>query len=450
MTTGKQRLHPLSPVLNGIKSLGVVMAAISWQGFAQFGVTVGGMIVAAGGVLGLIWAWIAWRFTGFEIADRELRISEGALMRRHRTIPLQRLQSVEVVQPLLARPVGLAQLRCEVVGAAKTEAPLSYLTLRDATELRERLLALSKQPTGDTAVEDGEPPGSDEPTAADADAVNPAVPVLTVPSGLLLRSQLLTPQVFALPFAVAVTVVFFVVNPDATFFGVAALISALLGILLSPVRQAMGNYDFTLTKTDDELLIRRGLTERRAQTLPHERVTAVMIQRPLLWRWAGWVRCRVANAGGSVQDGNLSGGTLLPVGSHKQARTVTTHALSGVDLTAVRLTGVPRRARWRSPIGHPALGAALGERVFVCRRGRFAPRLVAIPYARIQSVRVTQGRWQRALRLATVSVDVAGGLGFPARASHRDVGEALDLALRLRERSRAASQAERDRRDRVG
>ncbi|MGH8878521.1 MAG: PH domain-containing protein [Stackebrandtia sp.] len=431
MTTGKQRLHPLSPVLNGIKSLGVVLAALSWQGFAQFGVTIGGAIVATGGALGLVWAWIAWRFTGFEIVERELRISEGALMRRHRTIPLQRLQSVEVVQPLLARVVGLAQLRCEVVGASKTEAPLSFLTLTEATRLRERLLALSK--SGEDA-EAAEPDAEAEPSTGDE-------AVVTVPAGLLLRSQLLTPQVFALPFAIAMTVGFFVVRPDATFFGVAALVSALLGIMLSPVRQAMGNYGFTITETEAGLRIRRGLTERRTQTLPLPRVTAVTIHRPLLWRWAGWVRCQYANAGGTAEANQALAGTLLPVGTHERARTVTTHALSGVDLTTVRLTGVPRRARWRSPVGHPALGAALGERVFVCRRGRFAPKLVAVPYARIQSVRVTQGRWQRALRLATVSVDIAGGLAIGPRASHRDVDEALDMALRLRERAREAARA---------
>lgn len=436
MSPGRQRLHPLSPVLTGIKSLGVVMAAISWQGFANFGVTIGGMIVAGGGFLGLVWAWVAWRFTGFEIAERELRISEGALMRRHRTIPLQRLQSVEVVQPLLARLVGLAQLRCEVVGASKTEAPLSYLTLRHAGELRERLLALSRQP--DTEP-DGEATPAEPDTDADVDTAEPpAAPLLRVDSGLLLRSQLLTPQVFALPFAIAVTVVFFVARPDATFFGVAALISALLGILLSPARQAMGNYDFTVTESSEALLIRRGLTERRTQTLPYARVTAVTIRRPLLWRWAGWVQCRVAHAGGGQAE-NLSGGMLLPVGSHEQARDVTVQALSGVDLTAVRLVGVPRRARWRTPIGRPALGAGLGEGVFVCRRGRFVPQLAAVPYARIQSVRVTQGRWQRALRLATVSVDIAGGIGVPARASHRDVAEALTMASQLRERSKAAA-----------
>lgn len=441
MSGGRRRLHPLSPVLNGIKSLGLVMAAISWQGFAQFGVTVGGIVVLAGGVLSLVWAWVAWRYTGFEIVDRELHIYEGALIRQHRTIPLERLQSVEVVQPLIARPVGLAQLRCEVVGAKKTEAPLSFLTLTDATELRGRLLALSRQPEAEPAAED---PDSAVPEVESEPAERP---VLSVAASLLVRSQLLTPQVFALPFAIAMTVAFFVLRPDATFFGIAALISALAGILLSPARQAMGNYGFTLTETDESLLIRRGLTERRTQTLPHERVTAVMIQRPLLWRWAGWVRCHVAYAGAGLKVEDMSGSTLLPVGTHPEARTVAQRALSGVDLTEVRLIGVPHRARWRAPVGHPALGAGLGERVFVCRRGRITPQLVAVPYARIQSVRVTQGRWQRALRLATVSVDTAGGVGLQARASHRDVAEALRMASELRERSREASLAERQRRE---
>ena len=47
------------------------------------------------------------------------------------------------MQPLLARAAGLAELRLEVVGAAKTEAPLAFLSVGDATALRTRLLALA-------------------------------------------------------------------------------------------------------------------------------------------------------------------------------------------------------------------------------------------------------------------------------------------------------------------
>ncbi|HZE38972.1 MAG TPA: PH domain-containing protein [Stackebrandtia sp.] len=421
-----RRLHPLSPLLRGVKMLGVVIAALSWQGFARFGIGIGAAIVAGGGLAAVAWSWVAWHFTGFNIAGRELHITEGVLVRRQRTIPLERLQSVEVVQPLLARPLGLAELRCEVVGASKTEAPLSYLTLDEAHRLRGQLLELSKQ--SGVEIEDEE-----EPAASRA--------LLSVPPKRLVAAQLLTPQVFALPLAVAFTIVTFVWNPDVTFFGIAGLITAMAGILLRPVREAMTNYDFTLDDTPDGLRVKRGLTERHTRTLPFARVTAAMIQYPLLWRGAGWARCRVANAGGGGRDRDqvASGDVLLPVGDPADARLVTTLALSGVDMTAARLSGVPRRARWCAPLAQPILGATLDDKVFIAHSGRFTRTLVAVPYARIQSVRVTQGRVQRWLRLATVHADIAGGTLMPAHAAHRDVAEALDMARRLRERARAAA-----------
>ena len=77
-------------------------------------------------------AVVSWYNTGYHIVGRELRVYEGLLWRRTRAIPLERLQAVEVVRPLLAQLTGLAELRLEVVGGGKTEAPLAYLTVADA------------------------------------------------------------------------------------------------------------------------------------------------------------------------------------------------------------------------------------------------------------------------------------------------------------------------------
>ena len=88
-------------------------------------------------------AVVSWYNTGYHIVGRELRIHEGLLWRRTRAIPLERLQAVEVVRPLLAQLTGLAELRLEVVGGGKTEAPLAYLTVAEAAPLRDRLLALA-------------------------------------------------------------------------------------------------------------------------------------------------------------------------------------------------------------------------------------------------------------------------------------------------------------------
>lgn len=440
----RQRLHPLSPVLRGIKSVGVVVAAISWQGFARFGVSTGAAVVAAAGVAGLLWAWISWYFTGFDVTGRELRINDGVLFRRHRTIRLERLQSVEVVQPLLARLVGLAELKCEVVGATKTEAPLAYLALPQAKELRARLLSLSRK-LDDSVIAEADIPATPTPVAEPA---RPA-PILELDSRRLIISQLLTPQVFFIPIGVAFTIALFVWQPDITFFGLAGLITATAGILLKPVRQAMVDYHFTLGDTEDGLRIRRGLTEQRTQTLPLNRVTGLTIVWPLLWRKPGWTRCQVANAGrgGIDTHDGTSAGTLLPVGTLDEARLVTMRALPGVDILAATPIPAPDRARWVAPIGQPALGAVLTDEVFIARSGRLTRRLVAVPYARIQSVRVVQKRIPRALGLATVHIEVAGGLpGIQAKAEHREVSEALWMADQLRIRARRQLAAEQPQR----
>src|SRR5699024_40217 len=102
----RQRLHPLSPILRSLKAIGVIIAAISWQGFEQFGVYTVLIGVAAAAFVGLVWSWIAWHFMGYTIIGTELHISDGVISRRQRTIPLQRLQSVEVVQPFVGRLLG--------------------------------------------------------------------------------------------------------------------------------------------------------------------------------------------------------------------------------------------------------------------------------------------------------------------------------------------------------
>ncbi|MGH3681959.1 MAG: PH domain-containing protein, partial [Natronosporangium sp.] len=139
----RQRLHPLSPLLHSAKYLAVLIAAISIQGAARLGWRgfLGTIVVAMCFVVA--YAVITWLVTGYHVIGRELRIYDGVVVRRTRAIPLERLQAVEVIRPLLARLSGLAELRLEVVGGGKTEAPLAYLSVEDAAVLRERLLALA-------------------------------------------------------------------------------------------------------------------------------------------------------------------------------------------------------------------------------------------------------------------------------------------------------------------
>ncbi|MBB6033862.1 PH domain-containing protein [Phytomonospora endophytica] len=420
-------MHPLTPLVKGVRSFWFVIAAISWQGFARLGLERGAMIVAAFGVLGLIWSWIGWYVTGYQVADGELRIADGILTRSRRTIPVARLQAVDVVRPLLARLLGLAELRLEVAGGAKTEAPLSYLTLGRARDLRRELLAASRPEAA--AADDGE--AVLEPVAA-------AAPLVMVPARRLLAAQLMTPQILFLPIAVAVTVWLFAIDPDLSILGLAGMFTAVAGILFQPVKEAFVNYGFTGSVTDDGLRIRHGLFEQRQQTLPLRRVTAVTIRSPLLWRPVGWVRAHVASAAYSATNAGteaFSGRSLLPVGTRAEAAVITAAVLPGADIDGLVYRGLPRRARWRAPLRWRFFGVCLTDEHYAVRSGRWSPTEAFVPYGRILSVRVTQGRWQRLLALATVHVDLAGTISVSTAARHRPLSEAVTLARDLVRRS---------------
>ncbi|WP_433539267.1 PH domain-containing protein [Micromonospora sp. CA-249363] len=373
---------------------------------------------------------ISWYNTGYHVVGRELRVHEGLLWRRTRAIPLERLQAVEVVRPLLAQLTGLAELRLEVVGGGKTEAPLAYLGVADATRLRERLLALA----GRAVPSAGTAPATqvETPTAVRGR------PLHAVRNQSLLVSQLLTPQAFLLPFGVAFVVVQFVTAGSWSFIAVASTLTAMAGVLLQPIRRVLDDWNFRLARDNDTLRVHNGLLETRAQTVPLDRVQTVRATWPLLWRVNGWLRLRLEVAGYSVAeaDDRNRPDRLLPVGDLPTATMIVGEVLPGVRLDALTLSPPPPRTRWLHPLGRGALGAGLFDQVFATRSGLLTRQLAIVPYARIQSVRVVQGPVQRRLRLATVYADTAGGSG--AAAQDRDLFEAWSLAAELTTRARTA------------
>jgi putative membrane protein len=421
----RQRLHPLSPLLKGAKSIAVIIAALSWNTLGQVGATDFALIVLALAVAVVIFAAIGWWNTGYHVVGRELRITEGLVWRRNRAIPLDRLQAVEVRRPLLAQFTGLAELRLEVVGGSKTEAPLAYLTVRDAGILRERLLSLS-----------GRAPA----VAAPAPGGPAEVPLYQVRNQDLLVSQLLTPQAFFLPFGVAWVITQFVMEGTWTFIGIASTVTAMAGVLLQPIRRVLRDWDFRLFR-GERLVLHYGLTETRSQVLPPHRVQTVRVTWPLLWRAKQWLHLTldVAGVSGPEPGEDHSSDRLMPVGDLTAARALVAAALPGVDLTGLATSPPALRAKWLHPFGLRFYGAGLADQVFVSRSGRLTREMTLVPYARLQSVRVVQGPLQRRLGLATVYADTAGGRAGEAR--DRDLAEAYAIADQLAARSRQARAA---------
>ncbi|HEX2174540.1 MAG TPA: PH domain-containing protein, partial [Nocardioidaceae bacterium] len=111
-----QRVHPVSPLLRvGVFIVAGVIA--TWRQIIEdFEPWVVLLTVVGFVVVGVVYGVLAWWFTRFRIDAEELRIDSGVVLRRSRRISIERLQGVDVVQPLLARLFGMAELRFEVAG----------------------------------------------------------------------------------------------------------------------------------------------------------------------------------------------------------------------------------------------------------------------------------------------------------------------------------------------
>jgi putative membrane protein len=424
-----RRLHPLTPLLRGFKVFGAIVAIVSYRTLVQVGWQRAAIAVPIIIVLALLVSWVSWRYTGYRIAGNELHIESGVLRRRSRHVPLERIQAIDVVRPLVGRVLGLAELRIEVVGHGETEAPLAYLTDAEAHQLRARLLALA-------AGVDEHAPAPEESVLAEVSTKDLVVSVL-----------LLGPIAVALPIFLVLAVVLAAVSLPAFLGLLGAFASVGLGFGQVAVRRLLGEYGFTVADSPDGLRLRHGLLETRAQTVPPGRVQAARVSQPLLWRRRDWVRVEVDVAGyGGGREEQQATHALLPVAPRGLAYAVLHRVLPGVDVAGAELVPAPRRARWRAPIQHTRLAAGTSPTVLISRSGRVQRVVDVVPYARAQSIRRTQGPWQRRLGLASVHVDTAGRRIFPV-ALHRDAAEAerlvghlAGLARAERERRRVARQ----------
>lgn len=439
----RQRLHPLTPVLESVRFLTAVAAAVGVQMFTSRNFLFAIYAAVAAAVVGGIASLIALQYRGFVIWGRELHIYGGVFTRSHRTVPLDRLQSVDLVRPVQARVFGLAQLNIEVAGGDGTDAKLAYLKHDRALELRSELLTIAGRPGARLRTETTEE--STEEIPAGPEPLVPTVTVRKLALASLLEAlpvQITALLIFGTAFTVVGSIFGFTTVATALWFGFFA--PALFGYLQSTigtVNRFLRNCRFRITRDGGNLLIERGLTDTSHETVPVDRVTAVCFDEPILWRRKGWRRVEVWTAAVSQSLSVVKSTTALPVGETAEVAVVAAEAVPELP-TAFAVERPPRRARWRMPLRWKRTGAMLDEQVFVVRHGFWVNTYVAVPYARIQSVRVEQGPMQRMQGLATVHAMTAGSIGHTAKACHREVTEAVAMAAELRRRADAAAALE--------
>jgi len=473
LTDGEwHRMHPLTPLLKGgiflIVILGYVLNSLRDQ-LVEFFIPGGGpqddgdpvRYVYEHGVVGWVLLgivvllvvliglfYLSWRMHEFRVTGEIVEVRSGVLFRTNRKARLDRIQGINISRPLVPRIFGTAKLEIAQAGN-DANVQLAYLGTKAADDLRQRILVLA------SGAKDEESGGSarrsngvlqdrvDEIFSPELDpAAVRATRIVKVHPGRLIASMLLSGTTVFILLAVAAMIVSVALTDEyGILFG---LFPAVIGAGGYYVRKFSRSLQYTIAETRDGIRIGFGLVSTSNETLPPGRIHAVSVAQPLLWRPFGWWDVRInraTNAGNGASNNQQVSSIVLPVGTARDVREVLDIILPGLVGTAVAgpaasqeelregsseavnvvddsltTTGdrggfvhSPRRGAWLRPFAFRRNGYRFVPGAVLLRLGAVWRSLVIVPLPRVQSVKVSQGPLERALRLASVHVQTVQG-----------------------------------------
>jgi putative membrane protein len=475
-STPPQRLHLFTPIFLLVKQarqLAFLLALIvvrRWWG-----------AILPLLLLGAAWTVLAWWRHTWMLDGDALRIEEGVIGRKQRVVPLDRIQQVDIRRRLVHRLLGVASLRVETGGGGGgSEVELDALSVKQAAELRETLLAARARARAAAA------PGERGSAEGPADAAELDAPVveerLVAKLGI---GQVIVAGITSARAAAALAVIGPITQYADDFFQVdftnlvadwlvdqsdrVASIGALtiaLGVLgtivlwfiLAAGAGVLIDYGFSMTIKGRDLVVRRGLLERREIVIPLARVQVVRVGESWVRRLLGMATVQVFS-GGSAGRESFADRVAIPILPLTEVDRVLRDLLPDAA-PLPRLARPPLAARRRAIVGEvlgwapfgalvgaqawwlersvaalwtalagALAGAAIGvlfglarwrnrghawERDLLFARNGVAVRWTAIvPAVRAQSVRASSSVLQRRAGLATLYVDVAGASPNP-------------------------------------
>jgi putative membrane protein len=470
---GPKRLHVLSPVffagrhVRQLWPLALLLAARrQWW------------LLALGALVLLAWSTLEWLRRTYALEGGALRLEEGVLARKLRAVPFDRIQQVDLVRKPLHRLLGVATLRVETAGGGSAaEVDLDVVTLAEATALRATLLrakarladAPGQAAAGRTAVGPAEGPvgvGVAEPPAERvlvrlrlgevmlAGITGSRAAAALVVLGPLSQASDWFPGLsdrllgWFDPEAVAPTT-------PAAFLAVAVL-AVVVWLGLAAASSIVTDHGFTLARVGDDLVVRRGLLERREAVLPLSRLQVVRIEESLLRRLLGLASIRIQSAGRTGGSDRTASRLAVPVLQRSEVNRLLGELLPGaapvrrllapppaarrravtrsvrrtavvvaaVALPLLLLTSPDAAALWSATVlvvavlalavlaglaAYRNLGHAAGSGFLYARVGVAIRVTTVVPVAKAQSGSVRSSPFQRRSGLATLHVDIAGG-----------------------------------------
>jgi putative membrane protein len=452
-----ERLHPLfllRGLLRALRAGGgayalVAYFAVSGRWSSAIAAVVAILVLAAAGTL-LYWA----RFN-YRVGDHEIRIDSGILSRRHRSIPFDRIQDVDIVQGPLARVLGLAEVKFDTgaggSGRHPEEGALQAISLERAEEIRALIRG------GRAAAVQPLPQAEDRPPVYRMDVERVLLAglfnfSLAVFAGLLGLTQTIGQPLGFDPFresfwrdlvAASAPLENFVLAHRAAAVGAGVALLLGVGLATGIVRTLLRDYGFRLDRTGSGLRRRRGLLTKSDVTLPVKRAQAAIVASGPVRERFGWSALLIQSL--AQEEGSRGNHELAPLAHAQEVDAILEEIGWKPPPSEAAWTRVSPAYVWAFALGLSPLllvviaqalvawplavlfGATLlaivGVRALAWRRiayaldgdrllmrsGWWRRRLVILPKSRVQSIDYMQNFVTRRFGTATLQLGVAGG-----------------------------------------
>jgi len=306
-----QRLHPLTLLLRvgaSLPALAVILLPTLRNPSSQNTVSL---------VLGLLYGFVALpvivlqylRFS-YRITPKQIVIQKGVFNRQNRSIPIERVQNIQVERNLVARLLGVARVKIVTAGSSATEGTLEYVGLNDAHEIRRAVRTFQRE------EEDDAPKADETPDTSATQLYSMSLPRVLL-SGAFRFSLFYLAAIFSvLEFVNPETIIERVLRSEGLVNrvtetmtahpAVAILASTVLAVFLGWISGILVHlsryYNFRLRLDDDKLRMRHGLFTVTEGTVPVEKVQALILRANPLMRAFGWYGLEVQTIGTDVNE----------------------------------------------------------------------------------------------------------------------------------------------------
>lgn len=305
--TLKEMIIPIIVLVfvNGVNDTGIWF--LDYLTFILFGLAL---------VLFFITGIVKWKRYTYWFEEDELRIEYGLFVKKKRYIPFDRIQSLDYTESILHRPFKLIKVSIETAGEStkvSSEAELTAITKEAAAVIEQELAAAKRRKQAvDDSTDEIEMAAS---VAQPIESTRPATPIFQMPMqnllmlastsggiGLILSGALafLSQFIDVLPLREIYEEMAVFIKSGILFVLILVIIGLLLVWGISVLMNLLAYHSFTVHVDEEDLVITRGLLEKKRATVPLKRVQSVRIIENPFRQLFGYAAVIIDNPGGGI------------------------------------------------------------------------------------------------------------------------------------------------------